>query len=65
MRAVKISLVKAFRTFLQTFAGALVALPVIASAADIKVQAPAIVVALYVSLAAAAVCFCQNLAENI
>lgn len=63
MEAVKHALVKAIRTFLQCFAGALVGLPVVTTVTDVKVQAPAILVALYVSLSAAVISFCQNLAE--
>ena len=63
--AAKVGLVKGLRTFLQTFAGALVALPAISTVADIKVNAPAIIVALWVSVSAGLVAFLQNTAESL
>jgi hypothetical protein len=63
--AAKVAAVKGLRTFLQTFAGALIALPVVASVADIKVQAPALIVATYVAVSAGIVSFLQNFAEGL
>lgn len=57
------STLRAIRTFLQTTAGMLAAVPVAGAISDITVQGGAILLAFYAGLFAGFVAFLQNLAE--
>lgn len=57
--------IRGLRTFLQTTAGMLAAVPVASAVSDITVQGGAILLALYSGLFAGAVSFLQNAAEGL
>lgn len=56
--------VRALRTFAQTLAGSLVALPTASSVVDIRHIGEPLLVALYVAFMASLVAFLMNVAEN-
>lgn len=59
----RIAVLKGVRTFLQTTAGMLAAVPVANAVSDITVQGGAILLAFYAGLFAGVVSFLQNAAE--
>jgi hypothetical protein len=61
----KAALIRAVRTFLQSLAGSLAAIPAVETVADIQVRGSGILVALYVAFFAAVVSFLQNAAEAL
>lgn len=58
------SFVRALRTFAQTLAGALVALPTVDVVTNIKDIGNPLIVALYTAILAGVVSFLQNVAED-